>query len=65
MNRFVFTFFLLLFSLCIKSQKKENVSEPEIYNLNELSGKKAKPLAARKQEKDEGTETQSLERQII
>ena len=56
MKKFLFTVFSILFSISNYAQEKDSIQETEIYNLDAISQKKAKPLAARKNNKDdEGT----------
>lgn len=54
MKKFLFIVFSLIVTPSIYAQEKDSIQEPEIYNLGELTQKKARPLAARKNEEDEG-----------
>ncbi|MDG1806195.1 putative porin, partial [Flavicella sp.] len=54
MKKFLLTVLSLFFSICFYAQEKDSIKEPEIYNLNDFTEKKARPLAARKNEEDEG-----------
>jgi hypothetical protein len=54
MKKFLLTVFSILFSLCSYAQEKDSIQEPEIYNLEELNKKKARPLAARENIQDKG-----------
>lgn len=54
MKKFLFTIFFLLFSICTYAQEKDSIQEPEIYNLEKPTENKARPLAARNSDEDEG-----------
>ncbi|WP_152287601.1 putative porin [Flavicella marina] len=54
MKKFLFTLYVILFSLSSYAQEKDSIQEPEIYNLDALAPKKGQPLAARSNEKDDG-----------
>ena len=54
MKKFLLTVLSLFFSICFYAQEKDSIKEPEIYNLNDFTEKKARPLATRKNEEDEG-----------
>ena len=45
--------YTLLFFTCIYAQEKDSIQEPEIYNLDEIVNKKARPLAKRANDDDD------------
>ncbi|MEI6866761.1 putative porin [Flavicella sp.] len=54
MKKSLLTGFYILFSICMYAQEKDSIVEPTIYKLDEFTEKKARPLATRKTEEDEG-----------
>lgn len=54
MKKFLLTVLSLFFSISFYAQEKDSIKEPEIYNLNDFTEKKARPLATRKNDDDEG-----------
>lgn len=54
MKNTLFIAFLFLLFVSSYAQEKDSIQEPEIYNLDEIVGKKAQPLAKRDVEEDEG-----------
>lgn len=54
MKKPLLTVFYILFSICIYAQEKDSIVEPTIYNLDKLVEKKARPLATRETQEDEG-----------
>jgi hypothetical protein len=53
MKKILITVCSLLFFTCIYAQEKDSIQEPEIYNLDEIVGKKAQPLAVRDNDDDD------------
>ena len=54
MKNISFTILFTIFSICLSAQEKEIKKEPEIYNLNDITERKASPLAIRKNKEEEG-----------
>lgn len=54
MKKILFTAFSLLFFSSIYAQEKDSIQEPEIYNLEKIAGKKARPLEKREHDEDDG-----------